>query len=77
MNSAALPPAQPIAQTTAQDKESTLRRRQFLKKHNHCGLCGSVLQFHHRTDFSKNVVHEKANCAECRVHSRVIEGSLH
>jgi len=62
---------------TASEQDSTQRRRLFLKKHNHCSLCGSVLQFQHRTDFSKNTVQEKANCAECRVHSRLIEGSLH
>lgn len=65
------------APKTPQEKDSTQRQSKFLKNHNHCSLCGSVLQFHHRTDFSKNKVQEKGSCPDCRIHSRVFEGSLH
>ena len=49
----------------------------YLIKHNHCSLCGSVLRFHHRTNFGTNRVVEKAECTECGIQTRVHEGDLH
>jgi hypothetical protein len=42
----------------------------ILLEHNTCCLCGSELNFSHKTDFMTLQVQEQAHCPSCRVRTR-------
>lgn len=44
--------------------------QESIEDHLNCILCGSPLDFKHRTDFIEQVVTEEAHCPACRVRSR-------
>ena len=44
--------------------------------HLHCVLCGSELNFKHKTDFAAQVVSEEAHCGGCGVRNRKSEHRL-
>ena len=41
-----------------------------VSEHFHCVLCGSQLQFKHKTDFVEQTVFEDAHCPACNIRNR-------
>lgn len=52
----------------------TVSKQEWLQEsvvdHLHCVLCGTPLNFKHKTDFIAGVVTEDATCPACRVRNR-------
>ena len=44
--------------------------QESLEDHLQCVLCGTPLEFKHKTDFIGGVVHEEATCPACRIKNR-------
>jgi hypothetical protein len=44
--------------------------QESLEDHFHCVLCGSELEFQHKTDFILQTVTEDAHCPACHVRNR-------
>jgi len=57
-----------------------VNKRQWLEEsitdHLQCVLCGTSLEFRHKTDFIQNTVQEEAHCPACRVRNRQTTHSL-
>jgi hypothetical protein len=48
-----------------------LSREDIIETMESCYLCGSKLQFSHRTDYLALQVHEEAKCSQCGIKSKV------
>jgi DNA-directed RNA polymerase subunit RPC12/RpoP len=52
------------------EKIESESQQQFIEMHNHCALCGTVLELQHRTDVTIHEIKEEAKCPECEIKAR-------
>lgn len=46
------------------------RHVEFIESHNHCALCGTVLELNHFVDKISLEIKEEARCPECEIRTR-------
>ncbi len=46
------------------------RHQEFIESHNHCALCGTVLELIHAIDAETKEIKEEAKCPECEIRTR-------
>lgn len=46
------------------------RHQEFIETHNHCVLCGTVLELQHAIDLASCEIKEEARCPECEIRTR-------
>lgn len=59
------------------EKIETPKHREFVQAHNHCILCGQVLELRHIRVQEQSEIKEEAHCAQCDVRTRAKVYSLH
>ena len=52
------------------EKIETHQHREFVNAHNHCILCGTVLELRHIRVEAEQEIREEAHCAQCDLRTR-------
>lgn len=52
-------------------------QRDFIQAHNHCLLCGSVLELQHIRTGESIEIQEEARCTQCDIKTRAKKYPLH
>lgn len=52
------------------EKVESHQHREFIQAHNHCILCGSVLELRHVRGEEQEAIKEEAYCPQCDLRTR-------
>jgi DNA-directed RNA polymerase subunit RPC12/RpoP len=58
------------------EKVESHQHREFIQAHNHCILCGSVLELRHVRGEDNEQIKEEAHCPQCEMRTRAKVYSL-